>query len=48
VKRRGPSRAEPLSISIQPTPVLLSEHARLSRRSLAEVATQAIPTKVVA
>ena len=48
VKRRGPSRAAPLSISLQPTPVLLSQHARLSRRSLAEAAAQAVPTKVVA
>ncbi|MFM0078744.1 translesion DNA synthesis-associated protein ImuA [Paraburkholderia sediminicola] len=48
VKRRGPSRAEPLSIPLQPTPVLLSRHARLSRRSLAEVAARGIPTEVVA
>jgi protein ImuA len=48
VKRRGPSRAEPLSISLQPTPVLLSRHARLSRRSLAELAARSIPTELVA
>jgi protein ImuA len=47
VKRRGPSRAEPLSIPLQPTPVLLSQHARLSRRSLAEVASQGVATDVV-
>jgi hypothetical protein len=39
VKRRGPSCAEPLAIALQPTPVLLSRHARLSRGSPAEVAT---------
>ncbi|MFM0390978.1 translesion DNA synthesis-associated protein ImuA [Paraburkholderia phytofirmans] len=47
VKRRGPARAEPLSIPLQPTPVLLSRHARLSRRPLAEVATRGVPTEVV-
>jgi protein ImuA len=48
VKRRGPARAEPLSIPLQPTPVLLSRHARLSRRLPAEVAARGIPTQVVA
>jgi hypothetical protein len=48
VKRRGPARAEPLSIPLQPTPVLLSRHARLSRRPLAEVAARSLPTEVVA
>ncbi|MGF6610463.1 protein ImuA [Paraburkholderia sp. WSM4175] len=47
VKRRGPSRAEPLSIPLQPTPVLLSRHARLSRRSSAEVAARGLQTEVV-
>jgi protein ImuA len=47
VKRRGPARAEPLSIPLQPTPVLLSQHARLSRRSLAEVASQGVAADVV-
>jgi hypothetical protein len=47
VKRRGPSRAEPLSIPLQPTPVLLSRHARLSRRSPAEVAARGLQTEVV-
>lgn len=48
VKRRGPIRAEPLSISLQPTPVLFSRHARLSRRSLAEVVPRSLPAEVVA
>ncbi len=47
VKRRGPVRAEPLSISLQPTPVLFSRHARLSRRSLAEVVPRSFPAEVV-
>jgi protein ImuA len=47
VKRRGPIRAEPLSISLQPTPVLFSRHARLSRRPLAEVAPRSLPAEVV-
>jgi protein ImuA len=48
VKRRGPMRAEPLSISLQPTPVLYSRHARLSRRSLAEAASRSLPAEVAA
>ncbi|MFP3649171.1 recombinase RecA, partial [Paraburkholderia sp. SIMBA_054] len=48
VKRRGPSRTEPLPIPLQPTPVLLSRHARLSRRSSAEVAARSLQTEVVA
>jgi protein ImuA len=44
VKRRGPSSAAPLSISLQPSPVLFSRHARLPRRSLADVAARDIAT----
>jgi protein ImuA len=47
VKRRGPTRAEPLSISLQPTPVLFSRHARLSRRPLAESVPRSLPAEVV-
>jgi cell division inhibitor SulA len=47
VKRRGPTRAEPLSISLQPTPVLLSRHARLSRRPFAKVIPRGLPAEVV-
>ena len=47
VKRRGPTRTEPLSIPLQPTPVLLSRHARLSRRPLAEVAARGLQTELV-
>ncbi|MFM0524222.1 translesion DNA synthesis-associated protein ImuA [Paraburkholderia strydomiana] len=39
VKRRGPSCTEPLAVALQPTPILLSRHARLSLGSPAEVAT---------
>ncbi|MDR6382083.1 hypothetical protein J2802_002502 [Paraburkholderia caribensis] len=39
VKRRGPTRAEPLSIPLQSTLGLFSRHASLSRQPLAEVAT---------
>ncbi|APR36372.1 translesion DNA synthesis-associated protein ImuA [Paraburkholderia sp. SOS3] len=48
VKRRGPTRAQPLSISLQPTPVLYSRHARLSRRSFAEAAPRSLPAEVAA
>jgi cell division inhibitor SulA len=48
VKRRGPTRAESLSIPLQPTPVLFSRHARLSRRPSAEVAARSLSTEVVA
>jgi protein ImuA len=48
VKRRGPMRAEPLPIPLQPTPVLFSRHARLSRRSPAVAAARGLPANVVA
>jgi protein ImuA len=47
VKRRGPSRAEPLSIPLQPTPILLSRHARVSRRPPAKVIAGGLQTEVV-
>ncbi|MGF6778334.1 translesion DNA synthesis-associated protein ImuA [Paraburkholderia sp. GAS334] len=47
VKRRGPTRAEPLSIPLQPTPVLFSRHARLSRRPVIPVATRGLSAEVV-
>jgi hypothetical protein len=47
VKRRGPSRAEPLSIPLQPTPILLSRHARVSRRPPAKVIAGGLQTAVV-
>lgn len=48
VKRRGPSCAEPLAVALQPTPVLLSRHARLSRGSSAEAATGSQRKEVLA
>ncbi|WP_206955686.1 translesion DNA synthesis-associated protein ImuA [Trinickia acidisoli] len=48
VKRRGPLCAEPLSIPLQPTPVLWSRHARLSRRPLAETAARSLSAEVAA
>ncbi|PMS30315.1 translesion DNA synthesis-associated protein ImuA [Paraburkholderia rhynchosiae] len=48
VKRRGPSCAEPLAVALQPTPVLLSRHARVSRGSPAEVATGSQRKEVLA
>jgi protein ImuA len=37
VKRRGPTLAAPLSVVLQPTPVLLSRHGRIRRDSGLEV-----------
>jgi protein ImuA len=37
VKRRGPTLAAPLSVVLQPTPVLLSRHGRIRRASGLEV-----------
>jgi cell division inhibitor SulA len=48
VKRRGPSRSEPVSIPLQPMPVLMSRHARLSCRPFAETAARSIPAEVAA
>ncbi|WP_144157373.1 translesion DNA synthesis-associated protein ImuA [Paraburkholderia sp. BCC1885] len=46
VKRRGPLRAEPLSVVLQPARILLSQHARSSRRSSAPPAARNIPAAV--
>ncbi|SIT50058.1 conserved hypothetical protein [Paraburkholderia piptadeniae] len=37
VKRRGPTLGEPISVALQPTPVLLSNRPRVTRRPLEEV-----------
>ncbi|MCO4881003.1 translesion DNA synthesis-associated protein ImuA [Paraburkholderia caribensis] len=37
VKRRGPTLEEPISVALQPTPVLLSNRPRVTRRPLEEV-----------
>ncbi|MCX4161567.1 MULTISPECIES: translesion DNA synthesis-associated protein ImuA [Paraburkholderia] len=48
VKRRGPLRTEPLSLPLQPTPVLFSRHARTARRPLAPVAARGLQAEVAA
>ncbi|CAM2192086.1 protein ImuA [Paraburkholderia kururiensis] len=46
LKRRGPPRAEPLPVPLQPTPVLFSRHARLPRRSPAIAVPRGVPADV--
>jgi hypothetical protein len=48
VKRRGPARAEPVSIPLQPSPILLSRHARISRRQTASTRAGSVSAEVVA
>ncbi|MGH8778182.1 translesion DNA synthesis-associated protein ImuA [Paraburkholderia sp.] len=48
VKRRGPLRTDPLPLPLQPTPVLLSRHARTARRSPAPVAARSLQAEVAA
>ncbi len=48
VKRRGPTRAEALSIPLHPSPILFSRHARLSRHQTVPASAGSIPAEVVA
>jgi protein ImuA len=48
VKRRGPARAEPVSIPLQPSPILFSRHARISRRQTAPARAGSVSAEVVA
>jgi protein ImuA len=48
VKRRGPVRAEPVSIPLQPSPILFSRHARISRRQTASTRAGSVSPEVVA
>jgi hypothetical protein len=48
VKRRGPTCVEPVAVALQPTPALVSCHARFSRRPLAPVAARGLPAEVAA
>lgn len=48
VKRRGPTRGEPLSIPLQPSPILFSRHARIARRQIAPSRAGGVPAQVVA
>jgi protein ImuA len=47
VKRRGPTRAETLSVALQPSPILLSPHGRVRRRQLAPAFAGGVPSAVV-
>ncbi|CAN0623642.1 protein ImuA [Burkholderia multivorans] len=46
VKRRGPVRRDALSLTLPPSPILESRHARLSRRASAEPAARRVPAAV--
>ncbi|KWU26345.1 translesion DNA synthesis-associated protein ImuA [Burkholderia cenocepacia] len=48
VKRRGPTRTETLSLALQPSPILLSPHGRIRRRTPAPIVYGGIPSEVVA
>jgi cell division inhibitor SulA/protein ImuA len=48
IKRRGPNRIEPLTVALQPSPILLSPHGRIRRRSPAPAIAGSIPSEVVA
>ncbi|CAM2158439.1 protein ImuA (plasmid) [Pararobbsia alpina] len=47
VKRRGPARDEPLVVSLSPSPVLLSRHGSLDRRTSAAHRPRVVPTDMV-
>lgn len=48
IKRRGPNRTEPLTVTLQPSPILLSPHGRVRRHSLAPAFAGGVQTEVVA
>jgi hypothetical protein len=48
LKRRGPVRNETLSITLQPSPILLSPYGRVRRHSLTPAFAGGIPSAVVA
>lgn len=48
VKRRGPTRAEALSIPLHPSPILFSRHARIARRQTVPTPAGSLPAEVVA
>ncbi|CAD6542976.1 translesion DNA synthesis-associated protein ImuA [Paraburkholderia metrosideri] len=47
VKRRGPTRSEPLSINLQPSPILLSPYGRVRRHLPAPAFAGGVPSEVV-
>jgi cell division inhibitor SulA/protein ImuA len=48
IKRRGPDRIGALSVTLQPSPVLLSPYGRIRRRTPAPALAGGIPSEVVA
>jgi len=48
IKRKGPIRAERLSVTLQPSPVLLSPHARVRRHTSTPVVAGSVPSTLVA
>lgn len=48
IKRKGPIRAEQLSITLQPSPILMSPHVRVRRHTSAPAAAGSIPSPLVA
>jgi hypothetical protein len=47
VKRRGPTRTETLSVSLQPSPILLSQYGRVRRRLPAPARARGVPSEMV-
>jgi cell division inhibitor SulA/protein ImuA len=47
VKRRGPIRTDPLSIHLQPSPILLSPHGRVRRHLPAPAFAGGVPSEMV-
>jgi cell division inhibitor SulA/protein ImuA len=48
LKRRGPNRTEALSVTLQPSPILLSPYGRIRRRAPATAFAGGVPSEVVA
>jgi protein ImuA len=47
IKRRGPTRTDPLSIHLQPSPILLSPHGRVRRHLPAPAFAGGVPSEMV-
>jgi protein ImuA len=48
LKRRGPASSQPLSVILQPSPILLSPYGRVRRHSPAPAIAGGVPSEVVA
>jgi cell division inhibitor SulA/protein ImuA len=48
IKRRGPDRIEPVSVTLHPSPTLLSPYGRIRRRTPAPALAGGVPSEVVA